>query len=145
MKESSSVCATGFTLYGDLRLFSVKCPKIALRHKASVAHKELASLIYLLPAPAGWAPLGVKRPLSFSQVLQNSNIQLVKPKNNATEQLWHFWTTCNFANEFVTQFSPVDSFKLDHSEQTKVIFVQNAFWTKMTFVCSHFCIEKERK
>ena len=82
------------------RDFSVKCLKIALRHKASVAHKELDSLIYLLPAPAGWAPLGVKRPSSFSQVLQNCNIQLVKQKNNATERLWHFWTKFNFANEF---------------------------------------------
>ena len=34
--------------------------------KPFVAHKELDFFIYLLPAPAGSAPLGVKGPLSFS-------------------------------------------------------------------------------
>ena len=40
-------------------------PRMAI-FKHFFAHKEIDAFIYLLPAPASWAPLGIKGPLSFS-------------------------------------------------------------------------------
>ena len=53
-------------------------------------------------------------------------VQLCTETYASVQLWWHFWPTLRM--NFVTQFSAVDPFKIEHNEETKKSFHEMQFW-----------------